>query len=96
MNIEIKLVKKFVKYKDEQGNEKRGTNFYVQIGTTYVPIQVCFFPNDKCEGRDPAYANRVAVLTAISEELPPRPDKPQTNTAPAATVEDGSEPGLPF
>ncbi len=96
MYINIKLVKKPVTYKDEQGKEKRGTNFYVQVGTTYVPIQVCFFPNDKCEGRDPAYANRVAVLTAISEELPPRPDKPQANIPPAAAFEDGGEPGMPF
>lgn len=77
MNIQIRLVKKSVNFTDEQGVKKRTTNFYIQIGSTYVPIEVVFFPNDKCEGRDPAFAGRMAVLSAIAEELPPKEDKRQ-------------------
>lgn len=77
MLVDVKLVKKSASFKDEAGATKRTTNFYIQIGTTYVPIEVVFFPNDKCEGRDPQFAGRMAVLSAVAEELPPKPDKPR-------------------
>ena len=81
MTVDVKLVKKHTTYTDKNGEQKRGTNFYLQVGNEYVPIEVVFFPNDKCEGRDPAFAGRMAVLTAIAEELPEKPakTKPQQN-----------------
>lgn len=75
MLIEVKLMKKNVTFTDKDGNRKRSTNLYIQVGNEYIPIEVVFFPNDKCEGRDPAFANRMAVLTAVAEELPPKPSK---------------------
>ena len=73
MTVEVTLVKRSAKYKDKDGNEKRTTNLYLRVGNEYVPIEVVFFPNDKCEGRDPAFASRMAILTAVAEELPPKP-----------------------
>ena len=73
MLVEVKLVKKITTYTDKDGIKKRGTNLYLQVGCEYVPIEVVFFPNDKCEGRDPAFAQRMAILCAIAEELPPKP-----------------------
>lgn len=75
MTVEVKLVKKRTTYTDKNGEQKRGTNLYLQVGCEYVPIEVVFFPNEKCEGRDPAFAGRMAVLTAIAEELPDKPTK---------------------
>lgn len=75
MTVEVKLVKKNVTYKNQEGKEQRGTNLYVQVGKEYIPIEVIFFPNDKCEGRDPAFAGRMAVLCAVAEEMPPKPIK---------------------
>lgn len=75
MTVEVKLVKKSVTYKKQDGTEQRGTNFYLQVGSEYVPVEVVFFPNEKCEGRDPAFAGRMAILSAIAEELPPKPTK---------------------
>lgn len=75
MTVDVKLVKKRTTYTDKNGEQKRGTNFYLQVGNEYVPIEVVFFPNDKCEGRDPAFAGRMAVLSAIAEELPSKPLK---------------------
>lgn len=95
MNVDVKLVKRSATFTDEQGAKKRTTNFYIQVGKTYVPIQIVFFPNDKCEGRDPAFAGRMAVLTAVAEELPPKPDKPKGE--PRATDELGEDPEqLPY
>ncbi|MBQ2738553.1 MAG: hypothetical protein IJF38_07670 [Clostridia bacterium] len=87
MNIEVKLVKKNVTITKEDGTTQRGTNFYLKVGNEYVPIQVVFFPNDKCEGRDPAFAARMAILSAVAESLPPK-DK-VTNVASDAKA-DGS------
>ncbi len=75
MTVEVKIVKKNVTYKNQEGKEQRGTNLYVQVGKEYIPIEVIFFPNNKCEGRDPAFAGRMAVLCAVAEEMPPKPAK---------------------
>ena len=75
MTVDVKLVKKSTTYNDKDGTKKRGTNFYVQVGDEYIPIEVVFFPNDKCEGRDPAFAQRMAILSAVAPELPPLPSK---------------------
>ncbi len=81
MIVEIKLVKKSTTYTDKDGTKKRGTNLYLQVGNEYIPIEVVFFPNDKCEGRDPAFSGRMAILTAIAEELPPKPPKETSNVS---------------
>lgn len=72
MTVEVKLVKRSKTYEKEDGTKQRGTNLYLQVGSEYVPIEVVFFPNDKCEGRDPAFAQRMAILCAVAEELPPK------------------------
>ena len=75
MTVDVKLVKKSTTYTDKDGVKKRGTNLYLQVGSEYIPIEVVFFPNAKCEGRDPAFAQRMAILCAIAEELPEKSQK---------------------
>ena len=75
MTFEVKLVKKRTTYEKQDGTKQRGTNLYLQVGSEYIPIEVVFFPNDKCEGRDPAFAQRMAILSAVAPELPPLPPK---------------------
>ena len=75
MTFDVKLVKKRTTYEKQDGTKQRGTNLYLQVGSEYIPIEVVFFPNDKCEGRDPAFAQRMAMLCAIAEELPEKPQK---------------------
>ena len=75
MIVEVKLVKRSTTYERQDGTKQRGTNLYLQVGREYVPIEVVFFPNDKCEGRDPAFAQRMAILCAVAEELPLKPPK---------------------
>ena len=75
MTVEVKLVKKSTTYEKQDGTKQRGTNLYLKVGSEYVPIEVVFFPNDKCEGRDPAFAQRMAILCAVAEELPAKPPK---------------------
>lgn len=72
MTFEVKLFKRSITYSKEDGTKQKGTNFYLLVGSEYIPIEVVFFPNDKCEGRDPKFAQRMAVLCAIAEELPPK------------------------
>lgn len=79
MIVEVKLVKKSTTYEKQDGTKQRGTNLYLQVGSEYVPIEVVFFPNDKCEGRDPAFAQRMAILCAVAEELLPKPPKQSDN-----------------
>ena len=75
MIFEVKLVKKSSTYTKEDGSKQRCTNLYLQVGNEYIPIEVVFFPNAKCEGRDPAFAGRMAILCAVAEELPPKKSK---------------------
>lgn len=75
MTFDVKLVKKRTTYEKEDGTKQKGTNLYLQVGSEYIPIEVVFFPNAKCEGRDPAFAQRMAILCAIAEELPEKSQK---------------------
>ncbi len=66
----VQLFKKLGKYTDKQsGKEKQFTNFYVQCGDQMIPVEVVYFPNPKCEDRDPQYAGRKSVMEAFAETL---------------------------
>ncbi|MGN1078020.1 MAG: hypothetical protein ACI4ST_05850 [Candidatus Gallimonas sp.] len=70
---QVGLFKRSGKYKDQNGEEKSFTNFYVRCGDALIPVQVCFFKND--EGKDPQYVGRKEVLKAFAEVLPDLPKK---------------------
>ena len=66
----VELVKKKGTYKDKEGKDKPYVNFYVKCGDQMIPVEPKYFPNEKCEGRDPGFAGRKAVLDAFATELP--------------------------
>ena len=66
----IELFKKEGSYKDKNGNDKKSTNFYLRCGSELIPVRVPYFPNEKCEGRDPQYQSRLAVLSSFASVLP--------------------------
>ena len=88
MTVDVKLVKRSTTYTDKDGVKKRGTNLYLQVGSEYIPIEVVFFPNDKCDGRDPAFAGRMAILTAVAEELPPKSQKEDCKSTAQIPIEE--------
>lgn len=69
---QVELFKKAGTY-EENGEEKRYTNFYVRCGDSLIPVKIAYFENE--EGRDPQYNARKAVMSAFSDVLP---DKPKT------------------
>ena len=74
--MEVKLYKKIGTYTEkETKKEKLFTNFYVQCGDQMIPVEPKYFPNAKCDNRDPQFAGRKAVLEAFAEPLP---EKEQT------------------
>ena len=67
----VELYKKKGTYKDkETGKEKAYTNFYVKCGDQMIPVEPVYFPNAKCDGRDPGYLGRKSVLEAFAVTLP--------------------------
>ncbi len=71
MALEVKLFKQEGKYTDKKdGKEKRFVNFYLQCGDKNIPVDIRYFPNEKCDGRDPEYAGRKAVLETFAERIP--------------------------
>ena len=73
--MEVKLYQKNGTYtKQDTGEQKPYTNFYIKLGNTLIPINVPYFPNSALEGRDPNYNSRVSVLKAFAEELPEKED----------------------
>ena len=66
----VKLFKQEGTYVNNEGKEKRFTNFFIECGDTRVPIEVSYFPQDKFDGRDPNYAGRKEVVKAFAENLP--------------------------
>lgn len=66
----VGLFKKKGTYKDKEGKDKFFVNFYVECGDQMIPVEPKYFPNPKCDDRDPAFAGRKAVLEAFAEELP--------------------------
>ena len=72
--MEVKLYKKNGHYVDTKTQkEKPFVNFYVQCGDQLIPVEPKYFPNPKCEDRDPQFPGRKAVLEAFAEELPDKP-----------------------
>lgn len=68
---DVKLYKKEGTYfNKEKQKDVPYTNFYVQCGSELIAVQPCYFPNDKCEGRDPGFLGRKSVLSAFAEPLP--------------------------
>ena len=66
----VGLFKKKGTYKDKEGKDEYFVNFYVQCGDQMIPVEPKYFPNSKCDDRDPTFAGRKAVLEAFAEELP--------------------------
>ena len=74
--MEVKLYKKIGTYvSKEDGKEKPYVNFYVNCGDQLIPVEPKYFPNAKCDNRDPQFQGRKAVLEAFAETLP---EKEQT------------------
>ena len=66
----VSLFKKEGTYKDKDGNDKRYVNFYVKCGDNLIPVEPCYFPQEKFQNKDPGYAPRKEVLKAFAETLP--------------------------
>ncbi len=105
--MQVQLFKKNGTYTDKEGKEKRYTNFYLKCGDALVPIEICFFPQEKFDGRDPQYSGRKEVLSAFAAILPDKTDngnssqEPQNATptgsnASASQSQPASDSGLPF
>lgn len=74
ISVDVKIRKKEVTYQKD-GQDKRATNYFVQVNDQLIPIEVKYFPQEKFGGRDPAYQGRVATLAVVAEPLP-ESDKP--------------------
>lgn len=67
----VQLFKKEGTYVDKKDNkEKSYVNYYVKCGDKLIPIEVKYFPNDKCDGRDPGYSGKMEVMKAFADVLP--------------------------
>lgn len=69
----VELLKKQVTYKDKEGEEKNATNFYVRCGSTLIPIEVKYFPDE--DNKDKGYAPRKAVLSSFADDLPEKSEE---------------------
>ncbi|MDE6201539.1 MAG: hypothetical protein K2M47_06670 [Clostridiales bacterium] len=88
--MQVQLFKKVGKYTDKNdGKEKTFTNFYVKCGDSLIPVEVCYFPQDKFDGRDPNYNGRKQVMSAFAVTLP---DKPDGGSSAQATPSQGKPP----
>lgn len=77
--MQVELLKKNGKYVDKKdGKEKSFTNFFLRCGDELVPVEVCFFPQEKFDGRDPNYNGRKKVLSAFAAILPDKPENGKT------------------
>lgn len=74
----VRLFKREVSYKDKQGKDKKGVNFFLSNdeGKTLIPIDVKYFPKDQFDGRDPEFQSRKGFLLGLAETLP---DLPKTD-----------------
>ena len=76
MQVEVKVFRKEGTYKNNEGKEKRFTNFSLGINGYMIPIEVKYFPNPNNNNRDAGYAARVSKLELVSEPLPEVEKKP--------------------
>ena len=69
---DVALFKRKVKYQSSDGKEKTATNFYVKCGEEgeLIAIDIHYFPNAQCEGRDPGFLGRKAVMENYATTLP--------------------------
>ncbi len=95
--MQVQLYMKQGTYEDKKdGKEKPYTNFYLKCGNALIPIEVRFFPQEKCDGRDPQYNGRKQVLSSFAAILPDKPGNGnplQESQKPAPT---GGDPDLPY
>lgn len=97
--MQVQLFKRVGKYTDKNdGKEKQFTNFYLKCGDALVPVEVCYFPQEKFDGRDPNYNGRKQVLSAFAAILPDKNDggssehKPSTPSPNELTPVDDMQP----
>ena len=78
--MQVELFKKNGTYVDKTtGEQKRFTNFYVKCNDQLIPVEPCYFPQDKYDKKDPFFMGRKSVLEAFATELPPLPEKEGAN-----------------
>jgi len=66
--INVELFKKRTTYKDKDGNERHGFNFFLKCGETMIPIEPKYFPNPETKV-DSRYAMRKEVLKSFATTL---------------------------
>ena len=68
----FELFKRKVTYEDKDKNQKQATNFYIKCGENgeLIAVDIHYFPNAKCEGRDPGFLGRKAVMENYASPLP--------------------------
>ena len=70
----VELFKKKGTYKDKEGKDKPFVNFYVKCNDNLIPVEPKYFPNPKCDDRDPGFAGRKAVLESFATMLEDKKD----------------------
>lgn len=69
--MQVQLFKKISNYKDNSGQEKTATNFYVQCNDSFIPIEVKYFPGEN-NSPDPNFRGRKMIMSAFADVLPER------------------------
>lgn len=71
----VQLFKRKVKF-EKDGKEKEATNFYVKCGEEgeLIAVDIHYFPNSKCDNRDPGFLGRKAVMENYATTLPEKED----------------------
>ncbi len=90
--MQVQLFKKVGTYTDKKdGKVKPYTNFYVKCGDELIPVEVSYFPNAKCDNRDPNYNGRKQVLSAFAATLPDKGKSANGSAPEPAPVDDTSD-----
>lgn len=72
----VELFKQLSDYTDKDGNKKTATNFFLKIGSDFIPIEVRYFKDKKNpDTPDKNYRGRKMVLSAFAVELPKKVKK---------------------
>lgn len=67
--MQIELLKQNVEYKDKNGVDRKGTNLFIKVEQTLIPIEVKYFA-DKITGVDAQFSKRKFLLSSVASELP--------------------------